>query len=180
MCIPKDGIATTHTVNSNAQSPLVGERNGAGCVDNQGSDSITIGYWYQYHEGINAAGPYNFTNANTRTFTMTTYHGNSITASNTHPFNYNENWTEFATFAQNSFSSTTTWPVETDFYDDNSLNPLQASANTVVGGGDSVNAIKMFSNLSDFNHISTGGGASLKYLEGGQLPGVNIYNPLIL
>ena len=53
-------------------------------------------------------------------------------------------------------------------------------AYTVVGGGDSVNAIKMFSNLSDFDHISTGGGASLKYLEGGQLPGVNIYNPLIL
>jgi 3-phosphoglycerate kinase len=38
----------------------------------------------------------------------------------------------------------------------------------------------MFSNLSKFNHISTGGGASLKYLEGNQLPGVNIYKPLIL
>lgn len=56
----------------------------------------------------------------------------------------------------------------------------KASAHTCIGGGDSVSAINKFSDIQYFNHISTGGGASLEYLEGKKLPGVNIYNSLII
>lgn len=69
---------------------------------------------------------------------------------------------EFANFADGTFTVAESLAEAT-----------RKGATTIIGGGDSASAIKKAGLEKDVSHVSTGGGASLEYLEGKELPGVS-------
>ena len=54
----------------------------------------------------------------------------------------------------------------------------KSNAYSIVGGGDSLSAINECGVADKINHLSTGGGASLKLMEGKSLPAIDVIDTL--
>ena len=69
---------------------------------------------------------------------------------------------EFPNFAKGSFAIAQVM-----------IDATKAGATTIIGGGDSVNVLKKGKfNQKELSHVSTGGGASMEFVEGKELPGL--------
>ena len=55
-----------------------------------------------------------------------------------------------------------------------SKNTIEKSLISILGGGDTLSAIKKIDQNLSFTHLSTAGGAFLEYLEGKDLPGLSV------
>ena len=80
--------------------------------------------------------------------------------------------------AENVFWNGPMGKFEEQPFDQGTLTVAKAVAEcpgfTVVGGGDSVAAITQMGVADQVDHVSTGGGASLEFIEFGSLPGVDV------